>query len=96
MNLSQIVAAGVALGVVFTGPALAAPKPRPNQACLEDFHKYCPTEALGRGVVIRCARAHIDSVSAVCKTSVEHADAVNQARRQAKAAKRAAAKTAAG
>jgi hypothetical protein len=79
--------------VLVAGPAFAAPKPRVNQICLADFHKLCPSEELGRGKVIRCARAHIDGVSADCKTAVAAADAVNQARRAAKASKRASAKS---
>ncbi|MGH7022129.1 MAG: hypothetical protein ACREEB_00910 [Caulobacteraceae bacterium] len=80
------------LAVILAGQALAAAKPRANQVCLADFHKLCPSEALGRGVVIRCARAHMDAVSPDCKSAVEAANAVNEARRQAKAAKRASAK----
>lgn len=82
-----------ALALMIAGPALAAPKPRVNQVCLADFHKLCSDQTLGRGVVIRCARAHIDAVSPDCKTAVEAANAVNEARRSAKAARRAAAKS---
>jgi len=72
--------AASALAVLVAGQALAAAKPRANQVCLADFHKLCPTQELGRGVVIRCARAHIDAVSTDCKTAVEAADALNAAR----------------
>ena len=87
--------AASALAVLVAGQALAAAKPRANQVCLADFHKLCPTQELGRGVVIRCARAHIDAVSTDCKTAVEAADALNAAHRQAKASKRASTKSAA-
>ena len=74
-------------------PAFAA-KPKVGEVCLADFHKLCPTEELGRGKVIRCARAHIDAVTPDCKSAVDAANASNAAKRQAKASKRAAAKSA--
>lgn len=81
-----------ALALMIAGPALAAPKPRVNEVCLADFHKLCSDQTLGRGVVIRCARAHIDAVAPDCKSAVEAANAVNEARRSAKAARRTATK----
>ncbi len=82
-----------ALAIVLAGPAFAAPKPKVNEVCLADFHKLCPTEELGRGKVIRCARAHLDAVAPDCKSAVDAANASNAAKRGAKSAKRAAAKT---
>ena len=69
--------------------ARGTPKPKVNEVCQADFHKFCPSETPGRGVVIRCARAHIDSVSSDCKTAVDTANASNAAKRASKAAKRA-------
>jgi hypothetical protein len=92
MNLHHSVIAVSALVLIAAGQAGAASKPRVGEICLADFHKLCPTEELGRGKVIRCARAHIDGVSADCKSAVAAADAVNQARRAAKAGKSASAK----
>ena len=89
----SVIVAVSALALAAASQAGAAPKPRVGQICLADFHKLCPTEELGRGKVIRCARAHIDGVSADCKSAVAAADAVNQARRAAKASKRASAKS---
>lgn len=83
-----------ALGLVVAGQAMATPKPRVNEICLADYHKFCPEQALGRGVVIRCARAHLEQVTPDCKTAVEAANAVNEARREAKAARRASGQTA--
>jgi hypothetical protein len=93
MNLHPSVIAVSALVLIAAGQAGAASKPKVAEICLADFHKLCPTEELGRGKVIRCARAHIDGVSAECKSAVAAADAVNQARRAAKATKRASAKS---
>jgi hypothetical protein len=90
MNMRSVAIAAMAM--MIAGPSLAAPKPRVNEVCLADFHKLCSSEALGRGVVIRCARAHIDQVAPDCKTAVEAANALNEARRAAKAARRTAAK----
>ncbi len=89
----SVIVAVSALVLAAASQAGAASKPKANEICLADFHKLCPTEELGRGKVIRCARAHIDGVSADCKSAVAAADAVNQARRAAKASKRASAKT---
>lgn len=88
MNTRSVAIAAMAM--MIAGPSLAAPKPRVNEVCLADFHKLCPSQELGRGVVIRCARAHIDQVAPDCKTAVEAANAVNEARRAAKAARRTA------
>jgi hypothetical protein len=79
------------LAVLAAAQVGATPKPRVNQICLEDFHKLCPTQELGRGVVIRCARAHHDALTANCRSAVEAADAVNTARKAAKASRRASA-----
>ena len=93
MSLQYAIAA-VAL-LAFAGQANAA-KPKVNDVCQADFHKLCPDETPGRGVVIRCARTHLSAVSPDCKSAVEAADAVNVARRTAKASRRASAqKTAA-
>jgi ribosome-binding protein aMBF1 (putative translation factor) len=78
------------LAVLVAGQAVGAAKPRANQVCLADFHKLCGSETLGRGVVIRCARAHIDQVAPDCKEAVQAADALNAAHRQAKASRKAA------
>lgn len=88
MNSRSVAIAAMAM--MIAGHSLAAPKPRVNEVCLADFHKLCPSQELGRGVVIRCARAHIDQVAPDCKTAVEAANAVNEARRAAKAARRTA------
>jgi hypothetical protein len=72
--------------------ARGTPKPKVNDVCQADFHKFCPSQEAGRGVVIRCARAHIDSVSAECKSAVDMANASNAAKRAAKTSKRASAK----
>jgi len=96
MNFHSAVIAFSVLGLIAAGDAAAAAKPKANQVCLEDFHKLCPNEELGRGVVIRCARAHHDAVSADCRSAVDAADAadaVNAAHRAAKASKRAAKST---
>jgi len=95
MNLRSVVIASSAFALLVVGQSVAAPKPKVNEVCLADFHKLCPSEELGRGKVIRCARAHIDSVGPDCKTAVEAANASNAAKRQAKAAKRASAKSSA-
>ena len=96
MNLHASVIALSALALVASGQAGAAPKPKVNDLCLADFHKLCPSEELGRGVVIRCARAHLDAVSSDCKSAVDAANALNAARKSAKAAKRASAQSASG
>ena len=75
------------------GPAFAA-KPKVNEVCLADFHKLCPSEEAGRGKVIRCARAHLDSVTPDCKSAVDAANAANEKKRETKSAKRASAKSA--
>jgi hypothetical protein len=81
-----------ALAVLAAGAeARGTPKPKVNDVCQADFHKYCPSEQPGRGVVIRCARAHIDSVSADCKSAVDIANAANAAKRASKASRRASA-----
>jgi hypothetical protein len=80
-----------ALAILAATQVGATSKPRVNQICLEDFHKLCPDQAVGRGVVIRCARAHHDSLTADCRSAVEAADAVNAARKAAKASRRASA-----
>jgi hypothetical protein len=97
MNARNWIASAVALAGVLTlalasAPAFAA-KPKVNEVCLADFHKLCPSEELGRGKVIRCARAHIDAVTPDCKSAVDAANASNAAKREAKASKRAAAKS---
>lgn len=92
MNSRTWISSAAALAVVLAiGPAFAA-KPKVNEVCLADFHKLCPTEELGRGKVIRCARAHIDAVTPDCKGAVDAANASNLKKREAKASKRAAAK----
>jgi hypothetical protein len=97
MILRITVVAISALAVAAAGAqARGTPKPKVNDVCQADFHKYCPSEQAGRGVVIRCARAHIDSVSAECKSAVDIANASNAAKRAAKASKRASAKKPAG
>jgi hypothetical protein len=95
MNLRSCVIVGAAFAILTAGQAVATPKPKVNEVCLADFHKLCPTEELGRGKVIRCARAHLDSVTSDCKTAVDAANASNAAKRQAKASKRASAKSSA-
>jgi hypothetical protein len=90
MNLRYAMAAIAILAAA--GQANAA-KPRVNDVCQADFHKLCPDQAAGRGVVIRCARAHLSAVSPDCKSAVDTADALNAARRAAKASRRASAKT---
>lgn len=95
MNARTWIASAAAVTVVLAvGPAFAA-KPKVNDVCLADFHKLCPSEELGRGKVIRCARAHIDAVTPDCKTAVDAANAANEKKREVKSAKRAAAKQAA-
>ena len=71
--------------------ARGTPKPKVNEVCQADFHKFCPSETPGRGVVIRCARAHIDNVSSDCKNAVDIANAANAAKRAAKVSRRASA-----
>ena len=93
MNVRNWIVAVASLSIVLAiGPAFAA-KPKVNEVCLADFHKLCPTEELGRGKVVRCARAHIDTVTPDCKSAVDAANAANAAKREAKSAKRAAAKS---
>ncbi|MGA2954000.1 MAG: cysteine rich repeat-containing protein [Caulobacteraceae bacterium] len=94
MNLRTVVIASSALSLLVAGQSFAAGKPKVNEVCLADFHKLCPDEELGRGKVIRCARAHLDNVGAECKSAVEAANASNAKKREAKAAKRGGAKTA--
>jgi hypothetical protein len=79
--------------LLVAGPCFAAPKPRAAEVCLADFHKLCPGEELGRGVVIRCARAHLEAVAPDCKTAVEAANALNAARRAAKQARKSPTKS---
>lgn len=86
MKFRCSVIAMAGLTVLVAGQAAAAAKPRAAEVCLADFHKLCPAEALGRGVVIRCARAHLEAVSPDCKSTVQAADALNAARKAAKAA----------
>ena len=89
MNLYRSVIAVSALALLVASQAAAASKPKINEVCLADFHKLCPTEQIGRGVVIRCARAHLEVVSSDCKSAVDTANALNAARKSAKAAKKA-------
>jgi hypothetical protein len=92
MNARTWIASAAALAVVLAvGPAFAA-KPKVNEVCLADFHKLCPSEELGRGKVIRCARAHLDAVTPDCKSAVDAANASNEKKRETKSAKRASAK----
>jgi hypothetical protein len=94
MNLRTVVIASSALSLLVGGQAFAAAKLKVNEVCLADFHKFCPDDELGRGKVIRCARAHLDNVTADCKSAVAAANASNEKKREAKAAKRGGAKTA--
>jgi hypothetical protein len=94
MKLRTVVIASSALSLLLAGQAFAAGKPKVNEVCLADFHKFCPSEELGRGKVIRCARAHLDNVTPDCKSAVEAANTANEKKREAKAAKRDGAKTA--
>jgi hypothetical protein len=91
MNLHRLAIAVSALALLAAGQAAAASKPKVNEVCLADFHKLCPTQELGRGVVIRCARAHLEVVSSDCKSAVDTANALNAARKSAKAARKAGA-----
>jgi hypothetical protein len=91
MNLHRLAIAVSALALLAAGQATAASKPKVNEVCLADFHKLCPTQELGRGVVIRCARAHLEVVSSDCKSAVDAANALNAARKSAKAAKKSGA-----
>ena len=89
---STVVAISILAMAAAGAQARGTPKPKVNDVCQADFRKFCPSEEPGRGVVIRCARAHIDSVSAECKSAVDIANAANAAKRAAKASKRASAK----
>jgi hypothetical protein len=91
--IATAIAVAGAMTLVLAGAPAFAAKPKVNEVCLADFHKLCPSEELGRGKVIRCARAHIDSVTPDCKSAVDAANAANAAKREAKSAKRAAAKS---
>jgi hypothetical protein len=95
MILRTTIVAFSALAIFAAGAqARGTPKPKVNDVCQADFHKFCPSEEPGRGVVIRCARAHLDQVSANCKSAVDTANALNAARKAAKTSNRAAAKKA--
>jgi hypothetical protein len=93
MNAPTWIASAATLAIVLAvGPAFAA-KPKVNEVCLADFHKLCPSEELGRGKVIRCARAHLDAVTPDCKSAVDAANVSNEKKRETKSAKRASTKT---
>jgi hypothetical protein len=93
MFLRTTIVAFSALAIFAAGvQARGTPKPKVNDVCQADFHKFCPSEEPGRGVVIRCARAHLDQVTVDCKSAVDTANALNAARKAAKASKRASAK----
>jgi hypothetical protein len=94
MNLHRTFISVSALFLLVGGQAAAASRPKINEVCLADFHNLCPTQELGRGVVIRCAREHLEVVSADCKSAVDTANALNAARKSAKAAKKAGAPSA--
>jgi hypothetical protein len=93
MILRTTIVAISAFAVLAAGAqARGTAKPKVNDVCQADFHKFCPSEEPGRGVVIRCARAHLEQVSTDCKSAVDTANALNAARKAAKASKRASAK----
>jgi hypothetical protein len=94
MNFRSSVITFSAVALIAGGQASAASKPKVNEVCLADFHKFCPSEELGRGVVIRCARDHLDAVAPDCKSAVDAANALNAARKAAKAAKKSGAQSA--